>query len=198
MWMMNESYLIFDTETTGLPVDWKAPISDLDNWPRLVQIAWFHCDNSGNILTDSNYIVKPQGFTIPEDATEVHGISTEMAKSEGIDLKTVLIEFSKAISQSSFLVAHNLNFDEKIVGAEFLRVNVDNQLPMIPKICTMEMSTDYCKLPGKYGNYKWPSLSELHYKLFDEYFEEAHDAAVDVKACVNCFFELKKRGIINS
>ncbi|MEA3478042.1 MAG: 3'-5' exonuclease [Bacteroidota bacterium] len=117
--MMNESYLIFDTETTGLPVDWNAPISNLDNWPRLVQIAWFHCDNSGNILTDSNYIVKPQGFTIPEDATEVHGISTEMAKSEGIDLKTVLIEFSKAISQSSFLVAHNLNFDEKIVGAEF-------------------------------------------------------------------------------
>ena len=196
--MMNESYLIFDTETTALPVDWNAPISNLDNWPRLVQIAWFHCDNSGNILTDSNYIVKPQGFTIPEDATEVHGISTEMAKSEGIDLKTVLIEFSKAISQSSFLVAHNLNFDEKIVGAEFLRVNVANQLPMIPKICTMEMSTNYCKLPGKYGKYKWPSLSELHYKLFDEYFEEAHDAAVDVKACANCFFELKNRGVINS
>jgi len=196
--MMNESYLIFDTETTGLPVDWNAPISNLDNWPRLVQIAWFHCDNSGNILTDSNYIVKPQGFTIPEDATEVHGISIEMAKSEGIDLKTVLIEFSKAISQSNFLVAHNLNFDEKIIGAEFLRVNVDNQLSRIPKICTMEMSINYCKLPGKYGNYKWPSLSELHYKLFHEYFEEAHDAAVDVKACANCFFELKNRGIINS
>jgi len=193
---MNESYLIFDTETTGLPVDWKAPISNLDNWPRLVQIAWFHCDNSGNILTDSNYTVKPQGFTIPEDAIEVHGISTEMATSEGIDLKTVLIEFSKAISQSNFLVAHNLNFDEKIVGAEFLRVNVNNQLSMIPKICTMEMSINYCKLPGNYGKYKWPSLSELHYKLFDEYFDEAHDAAVDVKACANCFFELKNRGII--
>ncbi len=195
---MNKSYLIFDTETTGLPVDWKAPISNFDNRPRLVQIAWYHCDNSGNILTDSNYIVKPQGFTIPEDSTEVHGISTEMAKNEGVNLKTVLVDFSKAISQSSFLVAHNMNFDEKIVGAEFLRANVDNQLPIIPKICTMEMSTDYCKLPGKYGNYKWPSLSELHYKLFDKHLDEAHDAAVDVKACVNCFFELKKREIINS
>ena len=63
------------------------------------------------------------------------------------------------------------------------------------KICTMEMSTDYCELPGPYG-YKWPSLSELHYKLFNEYFDEAHDAAVDVRACANCFFELKDRGII--
>src|SRR5665648_554880 len=73
---MNESYLIFDTETTGLPTDWKSPISDLDNWPRLVQIAWTHCDTAGNILSESDYIVKPQGFIIPDDATKIHGISS--------------------------------------------------------------------------------------------------------------------------
>lgn len=192
---MTKTYLIFDTETTGLPKNYKAPITDLNNWPRLVQIAWWHCDNSGDILADSNYIVKPQGFTIPVDATNVHGITTEKAINEGIDLEVVLNEFAGAMERSDFLVAHNMNFDEKIVGAELLRADLDNRLTDIPKICTMEMSTDYCKLPGPYG-YKWPSLSELHYKLFNEDFDEAHDAAVDVRACANCFFELRERGVI--
>ncbi len=106
-----------------------------------------------------------------------------------------LNEFAGAMKRSNFLVAHNMNFDDKIVGAEFLRTGFKNRLTDIPKICTMKISTDYCKLPGPYG-YKLPSLSELHYKLFEEYFDEAHDAAVDVRACANCFFELKERGVI--
>ncbi|HJH32697.1 MAG TPA: 3'-5' exonuclease [Methanosarcinaceae archaeon] len=194
---MPKSYLIFDTETTGLPKNYKAPITDLNNWPRLVQIAWHHCDNSGNIISNSDYIVKPQGFTIPENAAKVHGISTETAINEGIDLEIVLNEFASAMERSDHLVAHNIKFDENIVGAEFLRVDIKNRLSNIPKICTMEMSTGHCRLPGKYG-YKWPSLSELHYKLFNEDFDEAHDAAVDVRACANCFFELKNKGIIKS
>lgn len=194
---MPKSYLIFDTETTGLPKNWKAPIADSNNWPRLVQIAWQHCDNSGNVLSDSNYIVKPQGFIIPEDAVKIHGISTETAINEGIALEVVLNEFARAMQLSDHLVAHNINFDEKIVGAEFLRLNIENQLSNIPKICTMEMSTDHCRLSGQYG-YKWPSLSELHNKLFNNKFDEAHDAAVDVKACVDCFFKLKEIGVIRS
>ena len=87
----------------------------------------------------------------------MHGISTEKAINEGIDLEVVLNEFTGAVERSDFLVAHNMNFDEKVVGSEFLRADFDNRLTDIPKICTMEMSTDYCKLPGPYG-YKWPSL----------------------------------------
>ncbi len=192
---LDQSYLIFDTETTGLPKNWKAPVSKLDNWPRLVQIAWLQCDNSGNVLASSDYIVKPQGFTIPKDAENIHGISTETAMTEGVALKKVLNQFSIAINNSNFLVAHNMSFDEKIVGAEFLREDIKNKLFDISRICTMESSTDYCKLPGKYG-YKWPSLSELHYKLFDQYFEEAHNADVDVKACAKCFFKLKSEGFL--
>lgn len=191
----NISYLIFDTETTGLPKDWKAPVTDLNNWPRLVQIAWLQCDDSGKILSNSNYIVKPREFIIPEDAVKIHGISTEIAKNEGVALNIVLNEFSTAISRSSVLIAHNMAFDEKVVGAEFLREKIESRLSSIPKICTMERSTDHCKIPGSYG-YKWPSLSELYFKLFDKDFEEAHDAVVDVKACADCFFGLKKEGII--
>ena len=193
---LNHSYLIFDTETTGLPKDYKAPISDLNNWPRLVQIAWLQCDNSGNVLASSDYIVKPQGFTIPKESENIHGISTEKAMTEGIALKKVLNQFSMAINASNFLIAHNMSFDEKIVGAEFLRENIQNKLSVISKICTKELSIDYCKLPGNYGNYKWPSLSELYYKLFNHNFEEAHNAKVDVHACAKCFFKLKSDGIL--
>ncbi|MDO8727197.1 MAG: 3'-5' exonuclease [Candidatus Methanoperedens sp.] len=186
---------MFDTETTGLPKNWKAPVTDLNNWPRLVQIAWLQCDNSGEILSSSNYIVKPRDFIIPEHAVNIHGISTEMAKNEGVALNIVLNNFSTAIGRSSFLIGHNMAFDEKVVGAELLREKIESRLFSIPKICTMERSTDYCKIPGSYG-YKWPSLSELYFKLFDKDFEEAHDAVVDVRACADCFFRLKKEGIL--
>ena len=74
---------------------------------------------------------------------QMYGISTETAINDGIDLEVVLNEFAGAMERSDFLVAHNMNFDDKIVGAEFLRSSVDNRLTDIPKICTMEMSTDY-------------------------------------------------------
>ena len=35
-------YLFFDTETTGLPKRWNAPVTDLENWPRSFAGAWDH------------------------------------------------------------------------------------------------------------------------------------------------------------
>lgn len=188
-------YLFFDTETTGIPRNWNAPISDLDNWPRLVQIAWLQYDSKGRKISGQDYIIKPEGFTIPGEASQIHGITTERAGREGVALKKVLEEFSGLIDESGFLVAHNMSFDEKIVGAEFLRKGIKNSLFQTERLCTMKASTDYCKLPGNYG-YKWPKLSELHIKLFDDAFEEAHNATVDIEACAKCFWELKRLRII--
>ena len=93
------------------------------------------------------------------------------------------------------LVAHNMNFDEKIVGAEFLRIGMHNPIPEKRKICTMETSTNFCTLSGPYG-YKWPKLAELHEKLFHTGFEEAHNAANDINATAKCFWELNRLAII--
>jgi len=188
-------YLFFDTETTGLPRNWKAPVSDLSNWPRLVQLAWLHYDKDGNKIGGNNLIIKPDGFTIPSDASRIHGISFDRAMSEGVGLQGVLNDFQNLITQSTYLVAHNMSFDEKIVGAEFLRKNMTNSLAAKNKICTMEKSTNFCKLDGPYG-YKWPKLSELHYKLFGTGFEEAHNAAVDINATAKCFWQMKKLGVL--
>ena len=188
-------YLFFDTETTGLPRSWKAPITDLDNWPRMIQLAYLLSDSDGNRASGGDFIIKPVGFTIPDEAARIHGISTERAEKEGKDLRAVLQEFQSAVSQAKCLVAHNISFDEKIVGAEFLRNKMEDGLPAKRKICTMQSATNYCALPGPYG-YKWPKLTELHCKLFQKGFEEAHNAAADIAATMKCFWELKRLGII--
>ncbi|WP_303922885.1 3'-5' exonuclease [Draconibacterium sediminis] len=188
-------YLFFDTETTGLPRNWKAPVTDLNNWPRMVQIAWILCDNTGKRLDTKTYIIKPENYTIPRDASNVHGITTERAIAEGQDLSAVLQEFDGFVDQSNFIVAHNISFDEKIIGAEFLRKNVRTDFGRRRKLCTMQASTNYCRIPGYYG-YKWPTLSELHIKLFGTDFTGAHDAFADIDATEKCFWEMKKIGII--
>jgi len=188
-------YLFFDTETTGLPKNWNAPLTDLNNWPRIVQLAWQYYNEKGILQASANRIIRPEGFIIPEQASNVHGITTEKALAEGIALKDALLEFADVLSASQFLVAHNINFDEKVTGAEFLRNNIPYDLFSLAKVCTMNSAVDFCALPGNYG-YKWPTLMELHNKLFKEGFDGAHDALADVTACARCFFELKNRGII--
>ena len=188
-------YLFFDTETTGLPRNWKAPVTDTNNWPRMIQIAWVYTNAKGNVIEQNSFIIKPEGFSIPNDAAKVHRITTDRAYNEGADLEEVLRGFNELIKETKYLVAHNISFDEKIVGAEFVRKRIKTDLHRKPQLCTMHSSTDFCRIPGPYG-YKWPKLSELHYKLFGENFEEAHDAAADINATVKCFWELKKIGVI--
>ncbi|PKM91492.1 3'-5' exonuclease [Candidatus Falkowbacteria bacterium HGW-Falkowbacteria-1] len=186
------SYLFFDTETTGLPKKYNAPISDLDNWPRLVQIAWLLTDDFGQVISEHEYIIKPNGFTIPEVASVIHGIDNLKAHQEGGDLKNILNIFNKSLSDSSpILVAHNLMFDQNILAAEFLRARMDTDFLSLKTICTMKKSISFCDLPNR----RFPKLSYLYYKLFNEDFDNAHNALADVVACYRCFFELKKRNI---
>ena len=87
----------FDTETTGLPKRWDAPITDSDNWPRCIQIAWQLHDEMGQLIEHQDYLVKPEGFNIPYDAERIHGISTELAQQNGVALTEVLEKFNNAL-----------------------------------------------------------------------------------------------------
>ena len=101
-------FFIYDTETTGLPKNFNAPLSDSDNWPRMVQIAWQIHDAKGGLIEVKNFIVKPEGYTIPFNAAKIHGISTERAEQEGVDLDFVLNEFKNALSKAKIIVGHNI------------------------------------------------------------------------------------------
>lgn len=188
-------YLIFDTETTGLPKRWDAPITDTDNWPRCVQIAWQLHDDMGNIIEHQDYLVQPDGFNIPYDAEKIHGISTELAQQEGVPLTEVLEKFNTALAKTKFVVGQNVGFDLNIMGAEFHRHDVANILQELPVLdtCT-EHTANLCQLPGgRYGRFKLPTLTELHEFLFKVPFAEAHNAVADVEATTRCFLELVRR-----
>jgi DNA polymerase III epsilon subunit-like protein len=91
--------------------------------------------------------------------------------------------------------AKGTGFDAKILAAEFLRAGLPKITPARQRVCTMLTSTKFCALPGPYGT-KWPKLAELHRKLFNEDFAEAHNAAADIAATARCFWELRRLGVI--
>lgn len=191
-------YLIFDAETTGIPEDRTAPSSDTDNWTRVVQLAWAVFSDEDGASTDvSSFVARPDGFTIPEKAARIHGITTARAKEEGHHINEVLGAFYGALRGADGLVAHNMAFDAPTVGAEFFRAVGKDPLEDRPQTCTMKETTQLCGLssPGGYG-YKWPTLQELHWELFGHGFASAHDAGADVAACASCFTELVRRGLI--
>ena len=185
-------YLIFDTETTGLPKNWRAPISDTDNWPRCVQLAWQVHDVMGNLIESKSYIVKPENFDIPFESEKIHGISTMLAEKEGVELDYILNEFNDSISKSKFIIGHNVNFDLNVIGCEFYRRNIPSNIGLTDVLdtCT-ELTAELCKLPGgRGGKLKLPTLTELHEYLFGSAFQEAHNASADVEATARCFLEL--------
>lgn len=190
-------FLIFDTETTGLPRNYNAPLTDFDNWPRMVQVAWQLHDLQGNLLEHNTVIIKPEGYAIPFATIQIHGITNERANEEGEDLRNTLQKFADAVSRTTYLCGHNIEFDINIIGAEFLRCGLANVLEGKAFIDTKnDQTTEYCAIPGgKGGKFKWPTLTELHQKLFGTGFDEAHNAAFDVAATTKVFFEILKRGI---
>ncbi|MAY22556.1 MAG: DNA polymerase III subunit alpha [Flavobacteriaceae bacterium] len=190
-------YLIFDTETTGLPKRYNAPVSDTDNWPRCVQIAWQLHDEMGNLISHEDYLVTPDGFDIPYDSERIHGISTELARAEGVPLETVAQKFLEVLSKAKFVVGQNIDFDINIMGCELYRLGMENPMPEIQVLdtCT-ETTAQLCQIPGgRGGKFKLPTLTELHEFLFNEPFAEAHNATADVEATTRCFLELVRRHI---
>ena len=189
-------YLFFDTETTGLPNNYDAPSSDVKNWPRLVQLSWILTDDSFNILSEHDYIIYPDDFSIPESASNLHGITTSIAQEKGTPLRGVLEKFNLAFSEAKVVVGHNISFDKKIIGAEMVRLDFRDIMDDKQSICTMRTTADFCKIPGN-RRYKWPTLQELHKTLFGCEFADAHNAMCDVKATLKCFKKLKQKGVLD-
>jgi len=167
-------YLIFDTETTGLPRNFKAPISDVENWPRVIQLAWQLHDEEGKLVEHQDFLIEPEGFNIPYGSESIHGISTELAIQKGHKLLEVIDAFSVAVKKADFIVGHNVNFDVNVLGCEFFR----NQ-----------KNTDWTEIPV---------LNTCTEKLFGESFGEAHNATADVEATTRCFLELIRFGMFNN
>ena len=187
--------LFFDTETTGLPQNYNLPSSATENWPRLVQLSWIVTDIEGNRIKEEDHIIFPEDFKIPEAATAIHGISTDKAREEGEPVSEVLERFTEDVKRSMVVVGHNVEFDKHVVGAELIRLHLEDIMETKNSFCTMHSTVDFCAIEGYYG-YKYPKLQELHTTLFGSPFKDAHNAFSDVTATEKCFRELVRRDVI--
>ena len=173
--------MIFDTETTGLPIKYESASNGPNNWPHIVSISWIIFDGIQNKIIDKrSYIIKPENWQIPEDSVIIHGITTEKANEVGVSLSYAINEFLN--EEYDLLVAHNLYFDYNVVKNAILW---DLKIPFVPlkgkHYCTMRLSINLCKLPAVIGKYKFPKLKELYKFVFKRFPDESrlHDSLFD-------------------
>jgi DNA polymerase III epsilon subunit-like protein len=173
--------LVFDTETTGLPKTRESADKAPNNWPHIVSISWAILNTDTNIIEkQENYVVKPINWVIPVESTGIHGITHEYAMQHGSNLLDVINAFQSETYDG--IIAHNVNFDINVL-VNAIRWDLGLETPIVSKIfCSMNMSRDICKLPGKYGKYKSPKLKELYNYTFGHFPDESklHGSMYDV------------------
>ena len=197
--------LFFDTETTGLPKRPEAPASHSANWPRVVQLAWILTDSCGRTIREGNHLVRPRGWRIQPGALRCHGITLQQARQEGAPLAVVMRRFATDLLQTDTVIGHNVMFDHRIVGAEFFRLGQGNPLQKRHAQCTMKMGHGFLQKrpedpsdsPIHRRRFRSrpspPGLDRLYRALFGRRLEGAHDALVDARACMECYFEMRRQ-----
>jgi DNA polymerase-3 subunit epsilon len=186
--------LFFDTETTG-KAHFGLPVNDPCQ-PRLVQLAALLTTDDGVDVASINLLVKPDGFAIPEEASAVHGITTDTALGCGVHQAAALGLFCGLATHADQLIAHNIQFDLLVLSHELNRYPAAGQLKPMDEFCTMNAMTPICKLPNRFGyaSFKWPKLDEAFLHAFGRRFVGAHDAMNDVRACRDIYFWLQRNG----
>lgn len=186
-------WLFVDTETTGKALH-KCP-PDHPDQPRIAQLAAILYDQQRRIVAEFNCLIKPDGWTIPAEATEVHGITTTQADAFGLKIGTALGVLCQFVKRAQLLVAHNAAFDTLVIQSELCRLKNPEFLGIfmqIERYCTMEASTNILRIPSPYraGEHKWPKLAEAYLHFTGRPLEGAHDASADTKGCAAVYFAM--------
>jgi DNA polymerase-3 subunit epsilon len=197
---VNNNILVFDVETTGLPL--KGTPSDDPRQPHIVQIAATVINRDTREAVDSiNAIVKPSGWFVPPETTALHGISHALAVARGVPEQDVVQKFVSMHNNSVLTVAHNIQFDLQILRTAMLRYGMSrsdvDDICLKPTACTMQMSSPILNLPPTermkavgIHSPKSPKLEECVRHFFGEELQGAHDAFHDVNACARVYFHL--------
>lgn len=187
--------LFVDTETSGLPADWKQPYAAEQNWPYIVQLAWIIYTKDGQqVKAENHYLPLPDGVQISPSSMRVHGLTPEFLQANGEERMLVMQRLHDDLAQyQPMIVAHFAELDEHMIGAGFYRAHLDNPLQSLPSFCTMKVTEQFVRPAGQ----RYLALGELYKRLFHEPLLHQHDARVDAQAAARCFFELQRKGDIN-
>ena len=204
--------LIFDVETSGLISNNKKPLDlkNLDQYPYILQFSYVLYDLERKMVLERyNKYIRNTIIEISPEITELTGITKELLAEKGVYIEEALESFKCAILHCKYMIAHNFEFDSKMIIIEIER----NRLHLSPNCysilsdiilpksqryydteCTMQMTVDFCNLErtNSRGVYKkLPRLSELYQILFDTTLENLHNSIVDVFACLRCYLKFK-------
>lgn len=191
---MRNHLLFVDTETSGIPDSLNASVSEKEQWPYIVQLAWRVYTKDGDLVKQENHFIYEEEIYIEESSFQVHGISKQDLKLKGEDRKSVLRLFASDLRKfKPMVIGHFIEFDSKMIQVAMFRSGLKNIIKQYPHFCTMRATSEYTRLP----NHNYPKLDELYQVLFGEKMAKQHDAAADVEATAKCFFELYARGDLN-
>lgn len=191
--------LFFDTETTGIPdrsAKWDV---DFNEYPHIVQIAWMYGDVA------ESHIIRPDGWEIPDETVDVHGITTEYAMEHGEPFVFVIDRFIAFALKAGLLCGHNIHFDTGIVKANILRElgheyydanDVETALFKGKRIDTMRPTMKWVDARMANGRLKFPNLGELYARCFPGETFPAHDALADTKAVARCLPVILELGLV--
>jgi DNA polymerase-3 subunit epsilon len=186
--------LIFDCETTGL-VNHKNPDPTVQPYP--VQLACILVQDN-KVMSMASIVINP-GVPVESAAAAIHGITQEVIEAIGMPLKAATGLFLNFLNRADRIVAHNADFDIVVTEAMLYRTLADydmDKFRSVPRVCTMHSTTEICRLPGKFGKYKWPKLDEAYRKLVNPAgFKGMHDALQDVMACWRLLRVLEEKGL---
>jgi DNA polymerase III epsilon subunit-like protein len=181
-------YFVFDTETTGIPNQRNCKYSDDSAYEscRIVSIAWIILSDTFEVVSESYHLIRPDGYVIPEDATQVHGISQEHALLNGVPFTDIVAALLAGLHQCTDLVAHNISFDFGVVLHELHTCG--NYRDVISKMFSMKRTCTMLEGRKTMGVGKFPKLIELYMHYFGKAPEESmHNALVDTRCCYECF-----------
>lgn len=180
--------IVLDTETAGF----KGPI---------MQLAYSaYQEFSNRHIFDYNALIRHDNeYEVHEDAFKIHGLTHGQCQAKGADAVQSLRDLVSTLKDAKTIVGHKLQFDLAMISKDcfYYGIKFDYTMTDPRFVCTMAKTKGLCNLKDIKGRPKFPSLTELHYRLFGETFEGAHDALADVKATAKCFFELKRLGIVH-
>jgi len=191
--------LFYDTETAGLP-DFKAP-SDAPQQPHIVQLGARLVDlATRQIISTLDVVIRPDGWTIPEEVSAIHGITTERAEFVGVSESLALGMLLDLWGCASVRIGHNESFDARIVRIaqhRFDEASID-AWKGAPSECTQILATPILKLPptekmlrAGFNKHKSANLSEAYEFFTGKKLENAHSALADVDACMTVFFAIR-------
>lgn len=186
--------LFFDVSAISKVKNWKAEPTDTDNWPRMLHLAWQMYDDERKLVSFGNKIIKSDNQKITANVAKSTGVTQKQMTEDGVDLNSALLEFNEEVNKAKTIISFNWKYNASILLCEYKREKIKTDLDVKDSFCLMHESTYYCKLPSRYGGFKWPTLTQLYAKIYQAKLEGINQADTDVIACASCFYKLMDLG----